>query len=61
MINIISVTRCGDDIVGMRVGYDEDEYRHIFSYGDTEEDVKNKAARIYIETNMDRLRKRYKK
>lgn len=47
-INIISVTKTDGIVTGMKIGYDEDEYKGIFNFGNTEEDVYRKAERIYI-------------
>ena len=56
-ITIHSITRTDDCITGMSYGFDEDEYRGLFDFGDTEEEVKNKAARIYIEGYLKVKRK----
>lgn len=47
-VNIISVTKTGNTITGMSYGYDSDDYKGLFSLGNTENDVKEKAARIYV-------------
>lgn len=64
-INIHSVTRTttwrGEFITGMRYGYNNDAYAGLFELGDTEEDVRNKAMKIYIDNNMEWIRKKYKK
>lgn len=46
---------------GMSYGYNDDAYRNVYSFGDTKQDVKEKAARIYIKLHFDYIRKRYKK
>ena len=56
-VNIHSITRSGDLVTGMSYGFDEDEYGGLFDLGDTEADVKNKAARIYIQGYLDSKRK----
>ena len=56
-VNIHSVTTSGDLVTGMSYGFDEDEYSGLFDLGDTEADVKDKAARIYIQGYLDSKRK----
>jgi len=60
-VNIYSVTTTNGTVTGMKIGYDEDEYRGLFSFGDTEAVVKEKAARIYLQTNIESIRKKYAK
>lgn len=66
-VHIISTTaekrRFSDEWinVGMRYSFDEPEYSGLFFIGDTEEDVKDRAMRIFFEKNMDYIRERYKK
>jgi len=60
-INILSVTKSNGTVTGMRVGYNDDIYSKIFSYGDTEDEVRNKAMRRYLENNIDWIRQRYSK
>lgn len=60
-ITVFSITKTGGIATGMSYGFNENEYKGLFSLGDTEEDVKEKAARIYIERNIDLIRKKYKK
>jgi hypothetical protein len=60
-VNIYSVTRTNGTVTGMKIGYDEDEYRGLFSFGDTEADVKEKACKIYLQTNIESIRKKYSK
>ena len=47
--------------VGMSYSCNEDEYSGLFFIGDTEEDVKDRAMRIFFEKNMDSIREKYKK
>lgn len=61
MVNIYSVTTTGGIVTGMKIGYDEDEYKGLFSLGDTEGDVKEKACKIYLQKNIEGIRKKYKK
>lgn len=58
-INITSITKTNGVVTGMSYGYDYDEYKGLFELGDTEEDVKEKAARIYIKTNINEICKKY--
>lgn len=61
MINVNSITTTDGIVTGMKIGYDEDEYRGLFSFGDTEADVKEKACKIYLQTNIEAIRKKYRK
>ena len=47
--------------VGMKYSFNEPEYSDLFFLGDTEEDVKDRAMRIFFKTNMDLIRDVYKK
>ena len=60
-IIIYSFTATNGTVTGMKIGYDEDEYRGLFSLGDTEQDVKEKACQIYLQTNIESIRKKYVK
>ena len=60
-IKIYSFTTTNGTVTGMKIGYDEDEYRGLFSFGDTEAVVKEKACQIYIQTNIESIRKKYAK
>lgn len=46
---------------GMSYGYTGSEYKGLFSFGDSEQDVKDKAMNIYIKKEIDNIRKRFKK
>ena len=59
MVNIHSITKENGVIIGMSYGFDYDEYRGLFELGDTEEDVKEKSARVYIKTNINEISKKY--
>jgi len=61
MVNVSSVTTTCGLVTGMCYGYDTKEYSDLFELGDTEEDVKNKACKIYLETNIEKIRKKYRK
>jgi hypothetical protein len=52
-ITIHSVSKSDGFVTGMSYGFDEDEYGSLFDIGDTAEEVKNKAARIYIEKYLE--------
>lgn len=58
MVNIYSVTTCRGVVTGMSYGYSSPEYSDLFFLGDTEEDVRDKAMRIYITNYIERKRKR---
>ena len=64
-ITIYSVTTeeswRGRYVTGMTIGYSKPQYAHIFSFGMTEEDVKKEAEKIFFETEMEWVRKEYKK
>ena len=60
-IKIYSFTTTNGTVTGMKIGYDEDEYRGLFSFGDTEAVVKEKACQIYLENNINLIRKKYVK
>lgn len=38
-----------------------DEYAGLFSYGNTEQEVKEKACQVYLQTNIESIRKKYGK
>lgn len=58
MVNIYSVTTCRGLVTGMSYGYSSPEYSDLFFLGDTEDDVRDKAMRIYITNYIERKRKR---
>ena len=60
-IKIYSFTTTNGTVTGMKIGQDEDEYRGLFSLGDTEQDVKEKACKIFLENNIESIRKKYAK
>ena len=47
-INILSITKKNDCIIGMRIGYNDHKYDNLFELGDSEHDVRIKAMKIYI-------------
>jgi len=59
MVNIHSFTETNGIVTGMKYGFDTNEYRGLFSFGDTEEIVKEKASRIYLKINIEKFRKKY--
>ena len=61
-INVKAITTDSSGlVVGMRIGYDDNEYGNLFSLGDTEEDVLKKAEIVYLETNINAIRAKYRK
>ena len=60
-VNIYSITKTGDIITGMSYGFDDSEYRGLYSLGDSEQIVKEKACRIYMNGKIEYFRKRYKR
>lgn len=60
-VNIYSITRTNNCITGMSYGFDEPEYRGLFSLGDTAQIVKEKACRIYMNSKIEYFRNRYKR
>lgn len=64
-ISIHSVTTTttwrGELVSGMSYGYSNDAYRGLFALGNTEEDVRDKAMRIYMRQNIEYFREKYKK
>lgn len=58
-VHVYSVTSGSE--VGISYGYSNEAYAHIYRYGDTREDVKNRAARIYLRMNIEEIRKKYVK
>ena len=61
MITIHSTTKTNGTMTGMSYGYDSDDYKGLFSYGDSELDVKYKAFYVYMENNIGKIREKYKK
>lgn len=64
-INIYSVTRTttwrGEYVTGMSYGYDDSDYKGLFDFGDSEDDVRDKAMKIYFRKNMEYIRHKYRK
>lgn len=60
-VDILSITKTNGIVIGMRYSYNSNEYSGIFSYGDTSQQVIEKACRIYLKTNIDWIRKKYAK
>lgn len=48
-VDIHSVTTSGGIVTGMSYAHPGGKYRDLFCFGDTEQDVKKKAERMYIE------------
>lgn len=51
----------GTYCTGMSYGFTGNEYKGLFSFGDTKEEVKEKAMNVYIKKEIENIRKRYKK
>lgn len=64
-IAILSVTTTttwrGELVSGMSYRYNDDDYRGLFYFGDTADEVRDKAMKIYFQKNMDSIREKYKK
>ena len=64
-VSIYSVTTTttwrGEFITGMSYGYNNDAYKGLFTLGDSEDEVRDKAMKIYFKNNMDWIREKYKK
>jgi len=52
-VNIYSATTTDGITTGMRYGYSDDKYSSLFCFGDTEQDVKKRAERIYIKDYLE--------
>lgn len=63
ILSITTTSRFGSEpyTTGMRYSYTEPEYANLFCMFDTEEDVRNRAMRIFFEKNMDEIRRKYKR
>ena len=61
VITIYSIKTRGGLVVGMSYGCPSDDYHGLFSLGDDENDVRDKAMRIYIEKEIERRRKKNSK
>lgn len=64
-ITILSITttwsESGPYTTGMKYSYTEPEYADLFGMFDTEEDVRNRAMRIFLNKNIDEIRRKYKR
>lgn len=60
-ITVYSITTKRGMVTGMSYGYTGEEYRGIFSLGDTEEDVHYKAMMIYMRKEVERLKNKRRK
>lgn len=60
-ITVYKVTMQRGVVVGMTYGYAGEEYRGIFSLGDTEEDVHYNAMMIYMRKEVERLKNKRRK
>jgi len=60
-INIYSVTKTNGLNTGMCIGHNGGNYSGLFKIGDTEEQIKNKAMKIWLKENIENIRKQYRK
>lgn len=60
-VHILSITKEDGVSVGMTYSYNEKFYSDLFYMGDTEDDVKERAMKIYLKNNIDNIREKYKK
>jgi len=60
-VTVYSITKTNGYITGMQYGHPGEGYRDLFDMGTTEEELKEKACRIYLNQNIESIRKRYKK
>ena len=66
VIEVLSVTTTSsafneDTVTGMSYSFTGDEYSDLFHYGCTEKDVKEKACKIWLNLNIERIRIKYRK
>jgi len=52
-VTIYSITTTNGVNTGMSIGFNESAYAGLFRYGDSEEDVKKKAEKIYLTNYLD--------
>lgn len=45
----------------MSYGYNDDAYKGLFNFGDSEQVVRDKAMNIYFRENMEYIRNKYRK
>lgn len=60
-ITVYEEERTDGIITGMSYGYNDRSYRGLFEIGNTEEEVKEKACKIYLKENIYSIRSKYKK
>ena len=63
ILSITTTTRFGSEpyTTGMKYSFTEPEYADLFCMFDTEEDVRNRAMRIFLNKNIDEIRRKYKR
>lgn len=60
--SVTTTTRLGEEyITGMSYGYNNDAYKGLFTFGDTADEVRERAMKIYFKNNIDFIRDKYKK
>jgi len=60
-ITIYSVTTTNGIVTGMKIGYNDDRYKGLFKFGNDKQDVMRKVFRLYVESRLEWLRKKYHK
>ena len=60
-VHIYSVTTSNGVVTEMTIGFNEDYYCGLFTFADTEAEVLEKVCKIYLEKNIDSIRKKYEK
>ncbi len=60
-VHILSITRENGISVGMSYSFNDECYSDLFYMGDTEDDVKERAMKIYFENHINNIREKYKK
>ena len=55
-ITVYSITKTNGCITGMEYGHPGEDYRDLFSWGNTEVDIKEKACKIWLSKNIDFIR-----
>lgn len=58
-ITVLLVGKTDGIITRMSYSYNDDAYRDLFVWNDTEDEVREKACQIYLNSNIDRIRQDY--
>jgi hypothetical protein len=60
--SVTTTTAWGEEFAtSMSYSYNDDDYRGLFYFGDTVDEVRDRAMKIYFQKNMDSIREKYKK